>query len=140
MTRKSPTVLLLDRPIPPEIAAQLLGVDATLFDGAKRLTLREAFRLALRPALQERHLARGQRRSVLRREIVAQTAEAKAVSAEAMTTAIRVTARQIDGDISEVADRLSALDPKAAAKLRKATHAASKAAYAAQAGGEDAHR
>ncbi len=138
--KKFPAVLLLDRSIPHDVAAQLLGVDAALFDGAKRLTLREAFRLALRPALQERHLSRGERRSVLRSQIIAQKAEAKAVSAEALNSAIRVTARQIEGDLEEVADRLAALDPKAAAKLRKATHAASRAAYAAQAGGADAHR
>ena len=129
MTKKSPAVLLLDRSIPHDVAAQLLGVDAAHFDGAKHLTLREAFRLVLRPALKDRHISRGQRRGVLRREIVAQKAKAKTVSAEALNTAIRVTARQVEGDISEVADRLAGLDPQAAAKLRKAARAASRSAH-----------
>ena len=129
MTKKSPAILLLDRSIPHDVAAHLLGVDAALFEGQVKLTLRLAFRLALRPALKERHISRGQRRGVLRREIVAQKAKAKAVSAEALNTAIRVTARQVEGDISEVADRLAALDPKAAAKLRKAARAASRSAH-----------
>lgn len=129
---KSSAVKLLDRPIPPEIAAQLLGVDPALFAGQAKLTLRDAFRIALRPALQARHLSRGQRRGVLRREIVAQKAEAKAVSAEALSNAIRVTARQVERDLGDVADRLAALDPKAAAQLRKAAQAAREAAHAAK--------
>ncbi|MGO4909531.1 hypothetical protein ACEN2J_14495 [Pseudorhodobacter sp. W20_MBD10_FR17] len=125
---KSPAVALLDRPIPPEVAAQLLGVDRALFDGQGKLTLRIAFRLALRPALEARHASRGARRAVMRRDMTAAKAEAQAVSATALALALAVTARQIEGDVTEVADRLAAMDPKAAAKLRKAAQAASRAA------------
>lgn len=132
MTRPAPfSVQLLDRPVPADVAAQLLGADPALFQDAPRLLLREAFRLALRPLIAERHLARGARRSELRKEVAARRRAAAAVHAERLTMALRVTARQLEGDISAEAEKLSAIDPAAGKRLRCAAARASAAAITA---------
>lgn len=117
--------MLLDRAIPEDIAASLFDADPALFADASNLTLREAFRLVLRPALVARQAAsRGQRRGAMRKKIVRTKKAAASIDAETTALAIRMAARHVAADLEQQADRLAAIDPKAAKRLRKAAQAA----------------
>jgi len=131
MNRPAPfSVQLLDRPVSQSMAAELLGVDAALFRDAPRLLLRDAFRIALRPALQARHISRGTRRAKMRTEIAALRRATATVPGELLALALRIAARQAAGELEAEADRLATIAPKAAARLRKAAQAALDAANA----------
>lgn len=115
---------LLDSPVPPAIASSLFDADPALFEDATGMALREAFRLALRPALVARQASRGQRRGAMRKEIVRTKKAAASIDAETAALAIRMAARHVAADLEQQADRLAAIDPKAAKRLRKAVQAA----------------
>lgn len=120
MTTPKPLALkLLDQSVPPDIAVRIFGASDQL---TKRgLTLREAFRVSLRPLIDERHLVRGEKRSVLRKQIAADRRGAASLNAEELSRAMRLAARQVAWDVEPAAELM---EPPAADRLRKALQAA----------------
>lgn len=119
---------LLDSPVPQDIASSLFDADPALFADAAAMTLRDAFRLVLRPALVARQASRGARQGAMRKELARAKQATASVDAGTAALAIRMVARHVAADLEQQADRLAAIDPKGARGLRKAAQGALDAA------------
>lgn len=116
---KPPALKLLDQSMPSDVAAQIFGPSNEL--EKRGLTLREAFRVSLRALIDERHLVRGEKRSVLRKQIASDRRGAASLNAEKLSRAMRLAARQVAWDLEPAAELM---EPPAADRLRKALQAA----------------
>ena len=112
-------IRLMAQPITPEVAAELLGVDAGTFDGVSGLTLTRAVRTAVKTAMVARSENKGRKRATMRKAALENQRAAASIEAARFDLALRVTARQMVGYIEAEADAMALVDPRAAAQLRK---------------------
>lgn len=130
MKEKSRAIRLLDRPVTPALAAEMLNVDPALFRNAPRLLLRDSFRIAMRDALAARQASRAARRSAVILTTTKNKRAAASVPGDLLAMALRIAARQAADRLDGEAGLIATIDPTAADRLRRAAQAAVDAAKA----------
>lgn len=111
---------LLTRDIPAAVAATLFGAPVGIFADARAMTLLGAWRIALRGLRDDLREVRARKRRPLRQAIAAQhRTRTRHVPADNAAQAAEALSERLAGELDRLAVELTAVDPRAAVRMRK---------------------